>query len=689
MTTEISSIAKTTIPSLVSEALTLQTNEISLEQYVEIVAFANVCANEYYVNDTSIIPDEEYDPIYRAIEAIEALNPSWTVSQSPTQRVGDKLSEKFNPVAHKKRMLSLDNAMSNEMIIDMLGKKVTTEDKYSFELKLDGLAISLIYVNGVFVQALTRGDKEFGEDVTHTVKTIRDIPMVLNTTIPLPYFEVRGEAFMSNAAFKECNETALALGKKTFVNPRNAASGTIRQLDPKVAASRKLSFIPYGLGHIEADELALSDSHFARLEMLQSFGFRKGLHVERLNSFNEVFAKFAEVESVREDLEYEIDGVVIKVDSATRQEEIGYTNRIPRWAVARKFAAMKALTPVSSVEIQVGRSGILTPVGKIPPTFCGGVTISSITLHHFDKIDELELCIGDEIVISRRGDVIPHVESVNARNGGQRIARPTHCPECGAETISKDGLVGIFCSAPLTCPAQSIEAICHYVGKKQMNIDGVGEKMIQNLFSLGLVKNVLGLYTLTHRELAQLPRASEKTAQKALDAIAKSKDCRLDKFVNGLGIPGVGESTASELVNHFGTLDALIAATNEELIEVNDIGEITSHNIRTFFTNEDNVQMINGLLDCGITFQERQVASDELNGQIWVVTGSLVNFDKSSIKDFLVSKGAKVTGSVSKKTHVVLYGDKAGSKLTSAQALQASGVDIKILNEDEFMAQYA
>lgn len=670
------------------QSLMLRDDKGSYEHYLAMVSFANKCSNQYYVNDVSIIPDADYDILYREIQEFEKSNSHIIEPTSPTQRVGDKLSDKFKSVKHKKPMLSLDNAFDNEELKKTMEGKASVGGKYVAELKLDGLALSIFYKNNKFAYALTRGDKEYGEDVSHTVKTITDIPMELDCDIIIPELEVRGEGFMLKKQLEDYNAKAEANGKKGLANARNGAAGAIRQLDPKLSKERNLSFIPYGLGYIESGDLEISNSHFERLSMLHKFGFRKSPYTKQLSSIEDMYNFYDEIEKIRSDIPFDIDGIVFKVDDIERQEELGYTNRIPRFAIARKFPAMTANTNLKSSDVQVGRTGILTPMGRVEPVHCGGVTVSNITLHNFEKVEKFGLRIGDTVTISRRGDVIPHLEGVLESNGGELIKPPTHCPVCNAPTMTKPDIIGVFCSARLTCPAQAIEAISHFTGKKQMNIDGIGDKIVEALYEKGAIKNVLDLYKLDIDDIQYLPGKGIASARKAIASIQASKHCRLDKFINSIGIPGVGESTSNDLMKYFGSLDAIMNASHDELIKVNDVGDGTANNIIEFFASQENIDLINGLLEVGITFEEIEAASSELAGQTWVVTGTLDNFDKNSIKELLQQKGAKVSGSVSKKTSAVLYGDKAGSKLSKAQELQNSGVDIKILNEADFMAQY-
>ncbi len=639
----------------------------------------------YYVLDDPQIPDSEYDRLLRELQGLEAEYPNLITPDSPTQRVGAEPLNAFSEVRHRLPMLSLDNAFSDEelenfdrRVRERLGLDETI--KYCAEPKLDGLAVSLRYEYGVLVQAATRGDGTQGEDVTHNVRTIQSVPLRLIGAGWPDVLEVRGEVFMPKAGFARFNEQARKAGEKEFVNPRNAAAGSLRQLDPKITAIRPLDMFCYGFGEIAGGPL--SDSQSAGIAMLSQWGLRTSPELRTLVGIEECKTYFDRMVQRRDSLEYDIDGVVFKVDRLVDQERLGFVARSPRWAIARKFPAQEELTTVESVEFQVGRTGAITPVARLKPVFVGGVTVSNATLHNMDEVAKKDLRVGDTVFVRRAGDVIPEVVRVlpERRKGDVKpVELPRHCPECGSDVIKPEGEAVARCSGGLFCSAQRKEAIKHFASRRAMDIEGLGDKLVESIVDKGMVHDLADIYSLSHEQYAGLERMGDKSAQNLIQALNKSKHATLARFIYALGIREVGEVTASALAEHFRSLKAIEQARVDELSQVEGIGPVMAEHITAFFHQTHNLDVIQKLLDAGVYWDEVDApAADSqiLSGTSFVITGTLSR-PRSEIKDELQAMGAKVIGSVSKKTDYLLAGSDAGSKLTKAQEL-----GITILDED-------
>ena len=660
--------------------------------YQDLVSQINQWDHNYYVLDQPTVADAEYDLAFRALLDLEALHPELITPESPSQRVGAKAIDDYVKIEHRVKMLSLANAFSLEetyAFFEKAAKELNLSadslNIYS-EPKLDGLAISLHYDNGLLSYAATRGDGLVGEDVTHTIKTIKSVPLTLATDQPPATLEVRGEVFMPKQAFEKLNQQALQNNTKLFVNPRNAAAGTVRQMNPKIAAERNLQFIPYGLG--ETQGTPSFTQHSQMLVYLHSLGFRKHAHCYAFLGSSEAFVSNYELmERTRALLPMQIDGIVYKIDDLALQTTLGFIARSPKWAVARKFPAENSITELLAVDFQVGRTGVLTPVARLTPVFVGGVTVSNATLHNMDEIERLGLQIGDKIEIQRAGDVIPKVVQVVELSAHRTpIIVPEYCPACNAIVKKTEGQAAFRCTADLSCPAQCAERIRHYASRKFMNIANLGTKLIELLYSTGRLKTIADIYNLSIEDITSLEGQGDKSAENVLASITASKQSKLGTFLGALGIHEVGEEGAKSIAHHFKTLDAIMAASIEELIQVPDIGPVMAKNIVEFFQNTDNRAIIAKILDAGVTWpviEDQAISSLPLVGQTWVLTGTLQQFTRSEAKTLLESLGAKVANSVSKKTTVVVAGAEAGSKLAIAQEL-----GIKVMDEAEFLTEF-
>ncbi len=643
----------------------------------------------YYVLDAPSVPDAEYDRLFRELQALEAAHPELASADSPTRRVGGAPLPELVPVRHAVPMLSIrtetdtteqgvrnfDARVRNALGLDLADPPV----EYLGELKFDGLAISLRYEQGRLVRAATRGDGETGEDVTHNVRTIRQIPLQLDGTAPA-VLEVRGEIYMRRDEFEALNARQRDAGEKVFVNPRNAAAGAVRQLDPRIAARRPLSFFAYGIG--EHAGFDLPDTQAGLLERLAAFGVPVCEHRSVSAGPEGLIAFHARIAALRNDLPYDIDGVVYKVNRIALQRELGFVTREPRWAVAHKYPAQEEITRLLAIDVQVGRTGALTPVARLEPVFVGGVTVTNATLHNQDEIDRKDVRIGDWVIVRRAGDVIPEVVGpVPERREGElpryRLldAHPT-CPVCGSHVVRGEDEAVARCTGGLFCPAQRKQALLHFAGRRAMDIEGLGDKLVDQLVDAAIVKSPVDLYRLGVLALANLERMGEKSAQKLLAAIEKSRHTTLARFIFALGIRNVGEATARDLARHFGKLDALIAADAEALQQVPDVGPVVAQCIVEFFAEPHNREVIEQLRAAGVQWEESEPAAapaGHLAGQTFVLTGTLPNLSRDEAKALIEAAGGKVAGSVSKKTDWVVAGAEAGSKLDKAQAL---GVDI-------------
>lgn len=652
----------------------------------------------YHTLDEPLIADVEYDRLFARLEQIESDYPQLITSDSPTQRVGAEPLAGFVQVNHEVPMMSLAKVFSAQDIKDFearVVKRLDTHDAiaYSCEPKIDGVAVSLLYIDGVLQRAATRGDGVTGEDITHNVKTIREVPLRLTLqgagepmVVP-KLLEVRGEIYMSRSGFEKVNADALASGSKVFVNPRNAAAGTLRQLDSRITAKRPLRMFCYSVGQIElADAQSMPDTLSATFDYLARWGLV--VNPERRTVIGaKACLEYAEtLLSKRNDLDYEIDGAVIKVDRLQLQAELGFNARTPRWATAYKFPAEEVSTVVNDVEFQVGRTGTITPVARLEPVFVGGVTVSNATLHNMAEIERLGLRIGDSVIIRRAGDVIPKVVKVVTDEQAHAqlpvVSMPSHCPACGSE-VEPAGEILFRCSGGLVCPAQRKEAIRHFCARGALDVEGLGDKLVEQLVDNGLLTDVTDVFSLSFESLVSMERMGEKSANNLLAAIDKSKSTSLPRFLFGLGIPEVGEATANALVDHFGELDKIIAADIESLESVEDVGPIVAAHIRHFFDNHDNLAVVARLRDAGVNWTEQaaQEKSDVLSGQTFVLTGTLEVMTRDEAKARLQLLGAKVAGSVSKKTTFVVAGPGAGSKLDKAQEL-----GVNVMDETEFLS---
>lgn len=647
---------------------------------------------EYHVLDNPTVPDSEYDRLFHQLKALELEHPELVRPDSPTQRVGAKPLSGFSQIHHEIPMLSLDNAFSDEEFYAFV-KRI--EDRlivlpplltFCCEPKLDGLAVSILYVNGVLTQAATRGDGATGEDITANIRTIRNIPLQLLTDNPPARLEVRGEVFMPHAGFERLNEQALEHGEKTFANPRNAAAGSLRQLDPNITSKRPLVLNAYGIGIAEGVDLP--STHYERLQWLKSIGIPVNPEICLCNGTDEVLAFYRDIQNKRSSLGYDIDGTVLKINEIALQNELGFISKAPRWAIAYKFPAQEELTVLNDVEFQVGRTGAITPVAKLEPVFVAGVTVSNATLHNGDEIARLDIAIGDTVVIRRAGDVIPQIIGVlheRRPSYAKSIIFPTNCPVCDSQIIRIEGEAVARCTGGLFCAAQRKEALKHFVSRKAMDIDGVGGKLIDQLVDRELIHTPADLFKLDLTTLIRLERMGPKSAENALNSLEKAKNTTLARFIFALGIREVGEATALNLANHFKTLDALKSANLEQLQEVQDVGEVVANRIYVFWREAHNVAVVDDLIAQGVhweTVEVKEAGENLFKGKTVVLTGTLMQMGRNEAKALLQQLGAKVSGSVSSKTDFVIAGDAAGSKLTKAQEL-----GVAVLTEEEFLSQ--
>ena len=671
--------------------------DLANEQAIQLRKLLHRYAHAYYTLDAPEVPDAEYDRLFQQLQSIEALYPVLLTVDSPTQRVGGAVLPEFSSVRHRVPMLSIrtetDTEASGAAAFDTRIRKElglpegASEVEYVAELKFDGLAMSLRYENGILVQAATRGDGEFGEDVTHNVRTIGQIPLQL-FEVP-SVLEVRGEVYMRRDDFDVLNQRQLLKiseglkGEKTFVNPRNAAAGAVRQLDSNIAAQRPLSFFAYGLGEVSGWPLAVAPfkRHYDLLQALKAWGFPVAAQTQCVRGAGGLIDFHAQIAQVRDKLPYDIDGVVYKVNDLGLQEKLGFVTREPRWAVAHKYPAQEELTTVQAIDIQVGRTGKLTPVAKLAPVFVGGVTVTNATLHNEDEARRKDVRVGDTVIVRRAGDVIPEVVSVVLAQrplGAPIFTMPHVCPVCGSAALRDEDEADYRCSGGLFCGAQRKQAFLHFAQRRAVEVDGLGEKLIDQLVDAGVVSTLPDLYKLGLSALVQLDRMAEKSALNILAALEASKSTTLPRFIYGLGIRHVGEATAKEFARHFGTLDAFMNAPLDQLLEVSDVGPIVAQSVLAFFAQSHHQEIVAQLRACGVRWEEGAPAErvpKPLSGQTIVLTGTLPTLSRDEAKAMLEEAGAKVAGSVSQKTSYVVAGAEAGSKLEKALALGVPVLD--------------
>ncbi len=643
--------------------------------------------HRYYVLDDPEISDANYDRLFNELSALEQAHPEFITEDSPTQRVGAKPLTEFGEVKHTVPMLSLSNVFSDEEFQEFNQRICETLDleqvEFVAEPKLDGLAISLLYENGILVRAATRGDGATGEDVTQNIRTILSIPLKLYGEAYPERLEARGEVFIPKAGFEQLNARQLEKGEKAFVNPRNAAAGSLRQLDSKITATRPLQFYCYGWGDIGS--MKLPKLHSEMMAQLRDWGFPVQPDLKVVTGVKECHDYYSALAERRNQLPYEIDGIVYKVNQLALQADLGFVSRAPRWATARKFPPQEEMTRLLAIDIQVGRTGALTPVARLEPVFVGGVTVTNATLHNEDEAQRKDVRVGDWVIVRRAGDVIPEIAGVvlsRRDHDHGPFEMPAHCPVCGSDVERGEGETISRCSGGLFCPQQSIEAIKHFASRRAMDISGLGDKLVEQLVESKLLSDVSGLYSLTAEHVAKLERMAEKSADNLIAALEKSKNTTLPRFLFGLGIREVGETTARNLAHFYGSLESIKKATEEELKEVPDIGPIVAAHIVTFFQQPHNIEVIDRLIEAGVHWPDIEVSNTDhkpLAGKTFVVTGTLSRISRQEVKEQLQELGAKVSGSVSKKTNYVIAGEKAGSKLEKAEAL-----GVTVLDEDGF-----
>ena len=635
---------------------------------------------QYYVLDEPSVPDVEYDRCFRMLQQLEAEHPQWLTSDSPTQRVGGSASEAFMPVAHKQPMLSLSNVFTVEELNAFIKRATDKLDEPNQQLlfvcepKLDGLAVNITYEDGILIHAATRGDGATGENITANIKTIASVPLRLRTDNPPRLIEIRGEVYIPKAGFEAYNNKARELGEKTFANPRNAAAGSLRQLNPAITASRPLAIYCYGIGSCEGYQLP--NSHWAQLELLKAFGFRVSSETKKETGVEGCLNYYHHMLSQREQLPFEIDGVVYKIDSIPLQQQLGFISRAPRFACAHKFPASEEMTKLLAVDFQVGRTGALTPVARLEPVSVGGVTVSNATLHNLDEISRKDIRIGDTVIIRRAGDVIPEVVSVVLPKRPEvtyPIHLPLHCPVCGSDVVREEGEAIARCIGGLFCKAQLKRMMWHFASRKAMYIEGLGSVLVEQLVDEGLVRHLADLYELDLPTLASLSRMGEKSAKNLLLALEKSKKTTFNRFLYALGIREIGEASARVLAEHYADIDAIKHATVDDLMNLNDIGPVGASYVVHFFEQPHNMEVINRLLALGIHWPKTEKKQlDKTNpffGKTVVLTGTLTGMGREEAKARLLALGAKVSGSVSAKTDYLIAGAEAGSKLTKATGL--------------------
>ncbi len=648
--------------------------------------------HHYYVLDEPLVPDAEYDRCFRQLQALEGANPQFITQDSPTQRVGSTPSDAFSAITHKQAMLSLSNVFSTQELEAFIKRAAEKLDERNQELwftcepKLDGLAVNLTYEQGLLTHAATRGDGLVGENITANIKTIPEVPLKLRTNNPPKWIEVRGEVYMPKAGFETYNEKARMLGEKTFVNPRNAAAGSLRQLNPVITANRPLALSCYGIGACE--DYSLPDSHWEQLQLLKQLGFKVSSETQRMLGIAGCLEYYQKLLAKRQTLPFEIDGVVYKIDSISLQQQLGFISRAPRFACAHKFPASEEMTQLLEVDFQVGRTGALTPVARLNPVSVGGVTVSNATLHNLDEISRKDIRIGDTVIIRRAGDVIPEVVSVvlEKRPATTRhIILPSICPVCGSDVVKEEGEAVARCLGGLFCKAQLKRMIWHFASRKAMYIEGLGSILIEQLVDEGLVTTIADLYQLDLSTLAQLTRMGEKSAQNVLLALEKSKKTSFNRFLYALGIREIGEASARVLADYFPNIQAIQAASMEELLTLNDIGPVGASSLIHFFAQPHNLEVIQRLLDLGVHWpqiEKKQINPDNpFFGKTIVLTGTLTSMSREEVKARLLALGAKISGSVSAKTDYLIAGADPGSKWTKAKDL-----NVDILDEESLLS---
>lgn len=661
------------------------------QNYLKLVETLNLHSYQYYVLDNPIISDHQYDELYQSLLNLEVDNPELVTEDSPSQRVGDKPLTEFKSITHAVAMYSLNNAFSDADLVDFLNRieKDTAKQRLlalSAEPKMDGLAINIRYENGIFVQATTRGDGKVGEDVTENIKTIRSVPLRLQGKAYPRVLEVRGEVFMSKKSFDKLNSVKIQNNEKPFANPRNAAAGTLRQLDSKIVSQRNLSLYLYGWGEI-SDDWQQPNQYSEVMACFETWGLPLNPDSKIVIGVDGILDYYQILSEKRSQLAYEIDGIVYKLNNLALQKTLGFTAKFPRWAIARKFPAEEVWTDLLAIDVQVGRTGAITPVARLKPVLVGGVIVSNATLHNLDEIQRKDVRIGDKVIVRRAGDVIPEVVEpiLNLRPDNTKLfVMPTHCPECDSEIIKEQGKAVYRCIGGLFCPAQRKRALQHFVSRKALDIVGLGNKLIDQLVDENLVNHPDDFFKLTVEQLTKLERMADKSANKIITSIDNSKETTFARFIYSLGIPEVGEVTAANLAQYFKELEKLKNAAIEQLIDVDDVGEIVAENVSHFFQQTHNLEVINSLQAQGVCWQmpeNRVIEPDSIfTNKVLVITGTLASMSRSEAQKILEGLGAKVTGSVSSKTDFLIAGEKAGSKKTKAEQLA-----ITILEEDDWL----
>ena len=657
-------------------------------RYETLIALISKYDHQYYVLNESTVPDAQYDRLMNELRQIESEHPKWITPNSPSQRVAGAPQVGFTTVAHRVPMLSLDNAFSADDLAAFVKRlqdrlNNVAEIEFACEPKLDGIAVSLLYEQGVLVRGATRGDGETGEDITANVRTIKSIPLQLQGEGWPATLEVRGEIYIPKMGFEKMNALAIERGEKVFVNPRNAASGSLRQLDSRLTAQRPLEMCCYSVGYFAGGELPNNQGEL--MTQFGLWGLKINLDMDVVIGYAGIQRYYEKLEQKRDDLAYEIDGIVYKVNDFGLQNRLGFVSRAPRWAIARKFPAQEELTTLLDVEFQVGRTGALTPVARLEPVFVGGVTVSNATLHNMDEVERLDIYLGDKVIVRRAGDVIPQVVKALAESRSAdavKVLTPTECPECGSRVERVEGEAVTRCTGGIVCSAQRREALKHFVSRKAMDIDGFGEKIVDAFLEANKIHAASDIYELTADEIAKLDRMGEKSADNLISAIEKSKQTTLPRFLFALGIREVGETTARNLANHFRSIEKIMAATQAQLLEVEDVGPKVAQHVVNFFSEDQNVMEVQRLVALGVQWENISETQSEalLSGQTWVVTGKISQMSRDEAKDYLLRLGAKVAGSVSAKTTQVVAGPGAGSKLKKAEEL-----NIPVMDEAAFI----